>query len=172
MKLSTKSDFQAALKSTERELTPFYRDLTRELAGLLTASANADGKIPPQKSEDVRQQARKIVEKYFIRYKLANAAEKASEATRLHGLMTLAQKQIKNGSARQQNELRMRVLLLGKRIGLLEKHGVIVETIDPKTGDGVSRFAKLLTANMDRVVKSATNAQRDVVRAIMHKMGK
>lgn len=167
-KLSTKQDFQAALKSTERELKPFYADLAHELGGLVSRYANADGVIPPQKSEALRNEARQIVEKYFIRYKVATANEKAAESTRLHELMAIAQKQIKSATQRQQMELRMRVLLIGKRIGLLEKHGVIVVTIDAN-GNGVSRYARLLTSNIDRVVKAAIGAAREQVKSVLHK---
>lgn len=171
MKLSTKADFQAALRATESALTPFFADMQRELAGLLAQYAGADGKIPPQRSEELRNKARLIVEKYFIRYKVVAGAEKAKESARLHELMALAQRQMKGATQRQQNELRLRVILLGKRIGILEKHSVIVESID-KNGEGVSRFAKLLTSSLDRVVKAAIGRQRENVREVMQKIGK
>lgn len=169
MKLSTKASFQDALKSAERDLNQMFIDMQRELAGLLVSAAGDDGKIRPQDSEALRAKARLLVEKYFIRYKVVSGSEKQAESERLHEMMTLAQKQMKGATFRQQNELKMRVILISKRLALLDKHSVIVETIDAK-GAGVSRFAKIITNGDHKVVKAALNKQREVVQSIMSKV--
>lgn len=143
MPITNRSAFQAALQQSNRDQRMIFEAIQGELSRLIARYTNAEGKIPPQKSQALRDEARLIVQKYFVTTRRATADERRAESERLHGLIKTAQGQMRGATERQQNELRARVVLLGKRIDLLEQQGLIVESIDD-AGSGKTPFARSL----------------------------
>jgi hypothetical protein len=168
--LSTRAAFQQALTAEDRATRDLFKNMSAELIALINRSAGDDGKIPPQSSETVRQQARAIVSKYFVQTRPINGVEAAKERQKLNALLTLAQKQMKTATERQKAELRLRVGFLGKRLALLER-GLVVVSIDDK-GNGVTPFARTLVRDLRGIVHAVVGKHSNYVRSVISRSEK
>jgi len=164
--LTTRQAYQAALTAEDRATRDLFKQMSAELISLVNRSAGGDGKIPPQSSETVRQQARVIVAKYFVQTRAGSGQELASERAKLNGLLDIARKQMKTATERQKAELRLRVGFLGKRLALLDR-GQVVVSIDAQ-GNGVTPFARSLMRDIRAVVSAVIQKQAEQVRKIIH----
>lgn len=162
MPITTRSDFQSTLKDNTKQQRAIFEALSGELTRLITRYADVNGKIPPQQSQALRDEAGAIVRKYFVHTRKATASEHRAESTRLHELIATAQQQMRGATERQKTELRSRVTFLGQRLDMLEKQGLLVESINTD-GQGLTPFARSLMSNIRGAVTSVVKAHAAVV---------
>jgi len=169
--LTNRSTYQDALKQTARDQRTIFEALSGDLTRLIQRYTDADGKIPPQKSQALRDEARAIVTKYFVTARRATAEEHRTEAERLRGLIATAQSQMRGATERQKAELRARVTLLARRLDRLVNGGLIVESIDDK-GAGMTPYARSLMIGIRGLVAEVVSSHAAQVQKAKAKMTK
>lgn len=136
------------------------------MTALITRYADASGKIPPQKGQALRDEARALVQGYFVTERRATAEERAAESAHLRGLITAAQKELRGATDRQRVEIAGRINLLASRLNALERRGVVYESID-SDGRGVSPYARALMRRITAVVSGVVDTHRAMVRRVL-----
>lgn len=166
--LSSREPFQRSLKTVERDGKQMFADMARELAGMVTGYAGADGKIAPENEDIVRQEARAIVMKYFVRERRVSMSEMATEAGRLNALLLAARQSLRGASEREKTAIKGRIQQLSRRITALQRDGIIYESINAK-GEAVSPYARMLTKGIRGIISDVINMHRDYVRKVIQR---
>jgi hypothetical protein len=160
--LSTRAEFEAAQRATDRALRALFEQMASELAGIVSQAADANGVIPPAKAEDVRNRARLAVQRYFVVDRPLTGSDRSKELERLLGLIDDAQKAMRGATIAQKTQLRGRVSLLSKRIALLQK-GTALVAFDSR-GQGSTDYARALRAGMVGVVRDTIAKHTEAVK--------
>lgn len=166
MQITTRQIFSAALTDNNRAQTALFRSLHNDLVALIAQYADDSGKIPPAKSQALRDSASAMIRGYFFNERPASSAEKKDEAVRLHDLIQTAQKQLRGANDRQAVEISRRVAMLANRLSLLEQRGIIIECIDAQ-GRGLTPYARALMEHIGDVVGGVISAHQSVIRRLV-----
>jgi uncharacterized membrane protein YccC len=169
--LTNRSAYAESLKQTARDQRMIFESISGDLTRLIQRYTDADGKIPPQKSQALRDEARALVTKYFVTTRRATPDEHRTESERLRGLIATAQGQMRGATERQKAELRTRVTMLAKRLDRLVNGGLIVESIDDK-GAGMTPFARSLMNGIRGLVGEVVSSHAVQVRKAKAKVSK
>jgi hypothetical protein len=166
-KITQRHDFQHALKTNVKQQRMLFEALQSDLAGLISRYSDSTGKIPPQKAQTLRDEAHTMILKYFVVLRKASPDEIRTEKEHLVGLIAIAQKQMRGATERQKNELRVRVTLLGKRLDILEKQGLVAHSIDAK-GHGQTVYARALMQNVRDLLTQVAQGQATMVKGLLN----
>jgi hypothetical protein len=162
MTITTRAEFEAAQRATDRALRALFEQMASELAGIVSQAADANGVIPPAKAEDVRNRARLAVQRYFVVERPITGSDRTNELERLHGLIDDAQAAMRGATVAQKTQLRGRVSLLSKRIALLQK-GTALVAFDSR-GQGTTEYSRAVKDGVVGVVREVIGKHTKLVR--------
>lgn len=166
--LTTRSEFQTALKGTQKDLRGMFEDMSKELTALIVQYAGEDGKIPSDQLDELQRDSRAIIERYFVRRRAVSQSERQVESERLRGLITKAQKQLKRATKAQAREVNTRIRLLSQRLALLERQGVVLETITDN-GQPVSPYARIISVQIRGLIRDVLKKHAGVIRGFVQR---
>ena len=160
--ISTRAEFEAAQRATDKQLRAMFEQMTTELAGIVSQAAGSDGVVPPAKADEVRTKARAAVQRYFVQERPINGQERAKESERLHSIIGTSQRAMRGATEREKIQLTGRVAMLSKRIALLQQ-GTAPTAYDAN-GNGVSAYAKAVKDGAVGILRDVIGKHTDVVR--------
>lgn len=166
--LTTRNEFQRTLNATRKDLRRMFEDMQKELAALIVSYAGEDGKIPPDQLGELQRDSRAIIERYFVIRRRVSMAEKQQESERLRALIATAQKQKRKATVRQSFEINTRIRLLSQRLALLERQGVVLESITT-SGQPVSAYARVLSKQIRGLIGDVLRKHADIIRGILQR---
>lgn len=161
--ISTRSEFEAAQRATDKQLRAMFEQMATELAGIVSQAAGSDGVVPPAKADEVRAKARAAVQRYFVQERSINGQERAKESERLHSIIEDTQKAMRGASQREKVQLTGRVAMLSKRIALLQQ-GTALTAYDAN-GNGVSVYARAVKSGVIGILRDVIGKHTADVKA-------
>jgi hypothetical protein len=164
--LTTRNEFQNTLNTTRKQVRGMFEDMSKELTALIVQYAGEDGKIPPDQLDELQRDSRAIIERYFVRRRAVSQAERQAENERLRGLITKAQRQLKRATKAQAREVNTRIRLLSQRLALLERQGVVLETITDN-GQPVSPYARIISVQIRGLIRDVLRKHAGVIRGVL-----
>lgn len=160
--ITTRAEFEAAQRATDKQLRAMFEQMTRELAGMVTQAADVDGVVPPAKAEEVRAKARAIVQRYFVQERPINGQERAKESERLHSIIEDTQKAMRGATEREKIQLRGRVTMLSRRLALLQQ-GTALVAYDAN-GNGITPYARAIREGALMAIRAVIQKHTDYVK--------
>jgi hypothetical protein len=157
MSVTARRALPQAQRQARAAITGLFQSIADRIGGVLLRASDADGVIPLQRDQAVRDQAREIVEPLFVERVRVRSQRLREERAHLEDLIQRARQDLDNAPAKDRARIRGRLVMLGNRLTRLERDGIALVAISLNPGPR-SEYARLLLEALGVAVRGPVEA--------------